>query len=208
MKSIRVFLVTIILAIFILFSFVAALKGYESSMREAEKLFDRQLLNTARLISHLPTGESMTHFDQDSTIAFQIWHQGVLVATSRNTASKAMVAFTPGFNFSNFSGYRWRTVALRFNNGDRWVLAAERTDLRYALAEKVTLESVFPIFISIPLLGLLIWLIVSRGLKPLQEFADELESKRANDLSPLTYPLAYQELIQNRTLIQPFIAAP
>jgi len=42
MKSIRVFLVAVILAVITLFSFVAALKGYQSSMEEADSLFDQQ----------------------------------------------------------------------------------------------------------------------------------------------------------------------
>ena len=58
MNSIRVFLVVIILAVITLFSFVAALKGYQSSMEEADRLFDRQLLNTAKLIAHIRTARA------------------------------------------------------------------------------------------------------------------------------------------------------
>ncbi len=196
MKSIRVFLVAVILSIITLFIFVAALKGYQSSMQEADRLFDKQLLDTATLIANLPAGQSVTKLSNNSTIAFQVWQHGTLVAASANVPETAIISFSPGFAYSNFGGYRWRTLAYFDNDNDHWVLAAERTDLRYALAENVILESIFPIFISIPLLGILIWLIVSRGLRPLQKFANELESKQADDLSPLTYPFTYQELKQ------------
>ena len=53
MKSIRVFLVVVILAVITLFNFVAALKGYQSSMDEADRLFDRLLLDKARLIAYI-----------------------------------------------------------------------------------------------------------------------------------------------------------
>jgi len=196
MKSIRVFLVTVILSVITLIIFIAALKGYQSSMDEAETLFDKQLLDTATLIANFPTDQSTTRFRQNSTIAFQVWRRGELVATSSNAPSTRIAPLVLGFNYSNFNGYRWRTVAFFDNANENWVLAAERTDLRYALAENIILESVFPIFISIPLLGILIWIIVSRGLRPLRKFADELESKQADDLSPLSYPFAYQELKQ------------
>ena len=42
MSSIRVFLIATILATLTLFNFLAALHGYNSSLKEAEKLFDNQ----------------------------------------------------------------------------------------------------------------------------------------------------------------------
>ena len=38
MKSIRVFLVTVILAVVTLFSFISALRGYETSLQEVERM--------------------------------------------------------------------------------------------------------------------------------------------------------------------------
>jgi two-component system sensor histidine kinase QseC len=52
MKSIWVFLVAIILAVITPFNFVATLKGYQSSMDETYRLFDRLLLDKARLIAY------------------------------------------------------------------------------------------------------------------------------------------------------------
>ena len=47
MNSIRVFLVASILALVTLFVFVSALRGYQSSMHQAEQLFDNHVLLTA-----------------------------------------------------------------------------------------------------------------------------------------------------------------
>ncbi len=196
MKSIRVFLVTVILSIITLFIFVAALKGYQSSMAEANRLFDRQLLDTATLIANLHTENAVARFHQDSTIAFQVWRRNELIAASDNAPDTRIASFEPGFGFNNFAGYRWRTVTYFNSLSEDWVMAAERTDLRNALAEEVILEAVWPVLLGLPVVGLLIWLIVSRGLRPLRQFADELGSKQADDLSPLTYHAAYQELSQ------------
>ncbi len=196
MKSIRVFLVTVILSIITLFIFVAALKGYQSSMAEANRLFDKQLLDTATLIANLHTEKAVVRFHQHSTIAFQVWRHNELIASSDNAPEIKISSLEPGFGFNNFAGYRWRTVAYYNQLTEDWVLAAERTDLRDALAEEVILEAVWPVLLGLPVLGLLIWLIVSRGLRPLRKFADELGSKQADDLSPLTYHADYQELSQ------------
>jgi len=194
MKSIRVFLVAVILAVITLFNFMAALKGYQSSMDEAERLFDKQLLDTARLIAFIYTGNTGSHAGYDSTLAFQVWQQGKLVSSSANASSTLIAPLTRGFGYNNFDGYRWRTVAYFDTGNEYWVLAAERTDLRYTLAEHIVMESIFPVLLGLPLVGLLIWFIVGQGLRPLRKLADELGNKRPADLSPLEYDSSSLEL--------------
>jgi two-component system sensor histidine kinase QseC len=194
MKSMRVFLIAVILAVITLFMFVAALKGYQSSMDEADKLFDTQLLDKARLIAYIYAENTANSSDYDSNFAFQVWQQDRLLASSSNASSTLIAPLTPGFDYNNFGGYRWRTVA-HFDTGRQyWVVAAERTDIRYTLAENVVLESIFPVLLGLPLVGLLIWLIVGQGLKPLHRLADELGNKRPEDLSPLSFGSSSREL--------------
>ena len=61
MRSIRVFLATSIVALLILFNFVAAVHGYQSSMREADALFDNQMLDLAKLVSNLDVSNDRLH---------------------------------------------------------------------------------------------------------------------------------------------------
>jgi len=111
MNSIRVFLVVVTLAVFTLFTFVAALKGYQSSMEEAERLFDKQLLETARLIANIYAEKTTGNIHHDSDFTFQVWQEGELKASSFNAPATPIGAPQSGFDFSNFNGYRWRTVA-------------------------------------------------------------------------------------------------
>ena len=196
MNSIRVFLVAVTLAIVTLFTFVAALKGYRSSMEEAERLFDNQLLETARLIANIYTEVSGGNIGHDSAFTFQVWQEGELKASSANAPSAPIGPPNPGFDFSNFNGYRWRTVVYFDENSSHWIIAAERVDLRYTLAEKVVKKSIVPVLIGLPIVGLLIWVIVSQGLKPLRKLAHELENKQPNDLSPLSIQAPRRELEQ------------
>jgi two-component system sensor histidine kinase QseC len=194
MNSIRVYLVVVILAAITLFSFVAALRGYQSSMQEADRLFDKQLLDTARLIANIHTENTARNITHDSAIAFQVWQGDELKASSSNAPDKALGPLEAGFNYSNFDGLRWRTIAYHDPLTGYWVLAAERTDLRYTLAENVILKSIFPILIGLPIIGLLIWLIVSQGLRPLRKLANMLGSKQPEDLSPLVIDSPRREL--------------
>ena len=194
MNSIRVYLVVVILAAITLFSFIAALRGYESSMQEAERLFDKQLLDTARLIANIHTESSASNINHDSAVAFQVWQDDRLRAWSANAPEKAQSEFVAGFGYSNFNGLRWRTIAYFDPATSYWVLVAERTDLRYALAENVILKSIFPILLGLPIIGLLIWLIVSQGLRPLRKLANMLSGKQPDDLSPLVIDSPRREL--------------
>ncbi len=196
MNSIRVFLVVVILAVITLFYFIAALRGYQSSMAEAELLFDKQLLDTARLIASVRSEKHASNISHEANIAFQIWNGDTLLASSRNAPTEPLAPLEPGFDYGNFDGYRWRTAAYRDLTGGNWILVAERLDLRYALAENVILASLFPALAGLPVVGVLIWLIVSGGLRPLRKLAAELQSKQAEDLSPLRIEAPKRELEQ------------
>ena len=186
MRSIRLFLISSILAAFILFNFVATLQGYQSSMREADTLFDNQMLDLARLVSNLDVSNANTRdLRLGNDLAFQIWKESKLLAASHNAPLQPLQSFLPGFEYANFDGYRWRTFARYEVPLDRWVIVAERTDLRFVLAENVVLQSILPLLLGIPIIGLLIWVIVSHGLRPLQQLSLELKNKGANDLSPI-----------------------
>lgn len=194
MKSMRVFLVAVILAAITLFMFVTALKGYQSSMDEADHLFDTLLLDKARLIAYIYTENTANISGYDSNFAFQIWQQDRLIASSANASPTLIAPLIPGFDYNNFGGYRWRTVVHFDTVRQYWIVAAERTDIRYTLAEHIVLESIFPVLVGLPVLGLLIWLIVGRGLMPLRRLADELGNKQPQDLRPLSFDSPSKEL--------------
>jgi len=207
MRSIKVFLVTGILATLILFNFIAALQGYQSSMEEADRLFDNQMLDLARLVSSLDFSRpDVDALRLGNNLTFQVWQDGNLVAASNNSPDAPIVNFTPGFDYANFDGYRWRTFTRFDSHSNRWVVVAERTDLRFILAENVVIESVIPLLLGIPLAGLFIWIIVSHGLRPLAELSAELKKKRANDLSEVLMANSRIELEQTIASVNAFIS--
>ena len=196
MGSIRFFLITGVLAILTLFNFLAALRGYQSSMAEAEILFDNELLDLSRLVANLDFSQLPEGFRLGNNLAFQVWQHGELLGSTDHAPEAAMVAFNQGFDYANFDGFRWRTYVRFQEQTELWVMVAERTDLRFILAENVVLESIIPILLGIPLIGLLIWFIVSQGLRPLELLSTELRNKHINDLTPIDSQTSKKELHQ------------
>jgi len=157
-KSIRLFLATSIVSLLTLFNFVAAVQGYQSSMREADALFDNQMLDLALLVSNLDVSdERLRSMQLGEDLAFQIWQNDKLLAASANAPVQALHQFSEGYDYANFSSYRWRTLAKYDRSHEKWVFIAERTDLRFVLAENVVLQSVAPLLLGIPLVGILVW---------------------------------------------------
>ncbi len=200
MKSIRLFLLLSLLATITLVNFVALLHGYQSSMEKAQSLFDSRLESTARLIASANSEQGIQQGiaeQQTPYTYFQIWDSGgkQLLTRSRNAPEFVTGELSEGFHEVNFDSYRWRNFVYRDQHLNRWIVVAERIDIRYSLAEEVVLESLLPIVIAIPVAALIIWLAVGIGLKPLRQFADQVRAKRADDLSPIQLERVPYELM-------------
>ena len=186
MKSIRFYLIIVLLSTICLVNFIAALHGYRKSMAEADKLLEIQLMDSAKLLASLEFVDHKAPHDIDPhTILFQIWHKGQLLKRSNNAPPKLMLPLQPGFHMSNWQGLRWRVLVYNTGENNSWVIVGQRADVYAKLVEGIIIESILPIIWVLPILGLLIWLIVSFGLRPLQQLAHLLEQREADDLDPL-----------------------
>jgi len=198
LNSIRVFLVTTTLALLVLVVFISAVQGFQSSMREAERLFDSQLQEQAHFAVNLRSGE-VVDTGSNAPMAYQLWSANSgekprIIARTDNAPLTPISDFQPGFDYANFSGYRWRTYVYLPLDQDMIVIAAARQDVRYRLAENVIIEAILPVVTWLPLSGLLIWLIVGRGLRPLKELSNQLTRKESRDLSMIRLPNHSKEL--------------
>lgn len=212
MASIRLFLTLTLIAIIVLVSFLSSLRGYRESMSEAETLFDMQLQEHAKLLSLVSPStntsgaaklleelvlpqQSNLELSAESLIAYQVFDdQGELVMRSVMAPSTAMSPLEVGYSDRNFSGYRWRVLVIHNPDEQRWVMAAQRLDVRYELAESVILEAVIPTVFSIPLAALLIWFIVGYGLRPIKLLAQAVRSREVSDLSAVRLDNVPREL--------------
>jgi len=105
-----------------------------------------------------------------------------------------------GYHDVRVDGSYWR-VFLRQDLADRhWILVAEREDVRGELVGSITLRSLLPDLIGLPLLALLVWSAIGLGLRPLQQVVGLIKARDAENLAPLTLAPLPQEL-------EPMVAA-
>ncbi|WP_084618302.1 sensor histidine kinase [Cellvibrio sp. OA-2007] len=210
MKSIRGFLVIILLAIVTLANFAAVLRGYLGSMDEAERLFNQRMLQQVDLLNYtlpqlLTTAEQRSEarvfpartLATEASLEFQwVALDGTLLARSNAMPEQPVVPLEQGFQFANFHNYRWHLFVTPSSDKSSWFIVAERADQRYRLAESMILQAVYPMVFAIPIIGLIIWWIIGVGLKPIANLARELRQREATDLRALEQQDMPVELIQ------------
>jgi len=193
-SSIRLFLTISIISAVVLANFLAALHGYQESMQEAEVLFDRKLHNYAEFISNnesIATAKKVSSSPPKSTqrleeILYQIWDdQSRLLVQSSRFPSELIFKSKADKLYVNFDQARWRSITQYFPERKRWVVVLEKQDVRYNLAESVILKSVYPIIMAIPTIAILVFFIIHVGLRPIRKLANQVDKKRASNLSPI-----------------------
>jgi len=164
---------------------VAGGATYFKVLEESNELFDYQLRQVA---TTLPAGQAGTltrrqHGDPEEDVVIQVWdHAGRL--TYASTAAHVLpAAERPGYATVATSGDTWR-VYLLDRDVDR-VQVAQAVSAREELAARLALRSLLPFLAMLPVLGLLIYAVVGRSLRPLGRLANALCRRSPRDLPPL-----------------------
>ena len=86
----------------------------------------------------------------------------------------------------------WRVFTLP--SGSLWIQVAERSDIRTELSEKLAYAAAEPLVIGIPVLLVLLGLLIGYGLAPLGKLAQQIETRQADALTPVSLPRVPAEI--------------
>jgi two-component system sensor histidine kinase TctE len=148
-----------------------------------------------KVIVSLPTqARTILHADERDDLYFQVRNsQGRLLAGDEQLPAPS------GDNEPVLSEVRFRDerlagdpirIAYKVHEvevGQRWVViqVAETRHKREALASRIISGVLLPQFAIIPLAVVLVWLGLSRGLRPLSRLRERMATRRPGDLSPI-----------------------
>ena len=193
--SIRRYLTLILLSVITLVTFAAAIQGYRGSMAKATSVFDNELRSLTHVLVNITDLSTQSLAPQpDTAFIYQIWQNNRLIVSSHPELVVAISDLKNEFSEHNFLTQRWRTYGHFFEAGNKWVLVAQPLNRRFELAEQMILAAVTPLILCIPLLAIIIFLLVSSGLRPLRLLSDNLRAKKADDFSPITQKNQHNEL--------------
>lgn len=164
---------------------IAAVAVHQQALIEANALFDYQL----QQIAHAFPNEGLNAVptprvgDARSITVIQIWDRAGIPLYLSDPSSPPL---SPDTGYSDMAtpqgGWRVYTGLV----GNYIVQVSQQTDARHQLAARTALRTIAPLLLLLPALGALVWIVVGRGLRPLQEVAREVGSMSPRALQPLT----------------------
>ena len=188
---------------------IAAAGSYFDARHETDELFDAQLTQEARVLltmsqhelaeelAYLGKSESAHESPLDINIeyghpyekklAFQLWVDNkTLVLRSTHTPDTPLAPMVDGFHDPTIRGEKWRIYSVAGPQGRIRVLVGEQSDIRNELSAKIAARVLAPQVFSLPILAVLIWWGVSRGLAPLSLVTRELKLRDPGHLGALS----------------------
>ncbi len=174
---------------------------------EVEHVLDTRLQEAARMVSSLASANSSVTVGDglppanagttyDRQLSCQIWSfDGRLVARSSEAPGDSLSPQRDGLSDQLVNGERWRVFAVSDAVKNIRVLVGDRLGLRERLVADLIRGLLWPALFILPLLGLLTWTILGRGLRPLQTMASDLKRRHIEDLSELNTARSPPELI-------------
>ncbi len=142
-----------------------------------------------RSLNELPPAHYLNKFN------FQVWaknHQ--LLLHSFNAPNTSLSTQKDGFSNKVIDDQSWRVFsAHNTTTGIRTVLA-ERYDTRNELSHRIAQDDLYIMLLTFPLSGLLIWIIIGRGLDSLDRVAKEVANRAPTHLEPVNLDKVPEEI--------------
>jgi len=184
MTSIRKQLIFGLLAVVALAVLLGASVVYRQARAELDQIFDYQLKQMAlslvdQSFASALEGNAGAEFD----FVVQVWSaDGVRVYFSRPHAALPNHARL-GYETMVTGEGPWRLFSMQQHG--LTIQVAQPMQVRERLAASAALRTVTPFIVLLPLLALLVWYIIGRGLRPLNAVARAVKARTPSALDPL-----------------------
>jgi len=190
-RSIRRSLTAVLVSSLILVIFSAAIHGYRNSADVSGTFMDQELqsvMYTVAVGQGLPVNNM-----QQSALVYQVWQDNQLIARSQSAPESPIARVDDGYSDRNFNARRWRVLSKTLDEG-LVVMVAQPLQNRVTLLESLTVSVITPFIFAVPILAAIIFISVSRGLRPLKLLSEKLSNRKGKDLSTVSLPKVPQEM--------------
>lgn len=213
-KSIRNFLLTNLLLCVIFITSLTLLASFLLENRDLQAHLDNKLIQAVfsiqAFIDQTPTPQELQRIQENidaiSSIQYPITFQQRTKSFFSSYEAFQFEVLDPQNNFllgsntplpspflkapiglskGNFNGQTWRIFAVIDPVTRIKIIAAEPFNFQNLLRGHIAQESIFIMLLSYPFLGLLIWIVINRGLKSLDNVAHEVQQRAPNRLEPI-----------------------
>lgn len=195
MTSLRRQLLVSLLAALSAALMAAAYASYRLAREEADESFDYQLRQIALAQRRGDFHNVVAPGDPEEDVDFVV--QVFAADGARVYLSDARSALPrpqhPGFDYLQFGNEAWRVYADKHHG--KLIEVAQPLSDREELATTAALRAVAPFLVLLPLVAIMVWLIVGRGLASLSRLALLVSDRSSEDLTPLPLQDAPREVL-------------
>lgn len=178
---------------------ITATVSYLDAHYELDALLDAHLEQAANLlivqVGHELLEEEqldVEHFEFESkylhSVSFQIWHDGKLRMRSASAPHTMLSTTTSGFSDVVIDGAEWRVYSSQNLRHDFVVQVAERDTARDGISHRIVINFLAPLLVAVPVLGLLVWVAIGRGTRPLLQLTRQVRQRDPGNLSAIDLP--------------------
>lgn len=197
------------------------LASYFAGLHEAGEITDGHLASAAHVLLQLPaigaggdaTGAttmvvdeadegpipSGRHLKLANSVAVLVWENGVLVSDTRAPAQRGSVDFPQGYATTVLrqgreqEPRRWRSFSAERADGSRKVTTMIDLDQPTRIVREVTFTIARPSLVVLPLVALLLWWAIRRGLRPLNALSSRVAALKLQQSERLDASHGYAE---------------
>lgn len=156
----------------------------ETIPNKIENFYQRRFLNES------PPKNYLDKFN------FQVWtNGGKLLLHSANAPKLPLAADQDGFSDKLVSKQKWRVFTTYNNRAGTLTVLGERYDTRNELGHRIAQDDLYIMLLTFPLSGLLIWIIIGRGLDSLDRVAQEVANRAPTHLEPVDLEEVPEEIV-------------
>lgn len=145
--------------------------------------------------------EELLPTDYENKYQLQVWDPTgkLLLHTAAKTKILPLYNQPVGFSDKIIDGVVWRVFSIKNSYGNLKIVVAEKYDIRTELAHRIAQDDIYIMFLTYPLSGLLIWLIIGKGLNSIKSVASEVSHRAPSRLEPVgtaSIPVEIKPLIE------------
>ncbi|OAF01387.1 hypothetical protein AYJ54_28910 [Bradyrhizobium centrolobii] len=196
-RSLRGRLFAGLTAIILLTGIAGGLFAHHWAFNEAIEMQDSVLIQIAGLVQtgSLTGGRELHGVDEDA----EVWLIDQAATPQASGDELKLWSLEDGLALATRGGQSIRVLLRTRSDGTRFAVA-QRTSVRDEIASDMAFRTVLPIAALIPCLLLVTAIVIARSLRPMVRLADDLDGRRADDMTAL--PAA-----QMPSELHPFIAS-
>ena len=185
MKSIRRNLLYALLGTLCAAMLVGGWATYQAARDEAGELFDYHLKQIALSLRDQRFQGSAEALAGDESLDYviRVWNESGLTVFYSQPHEEMPELTRLGYSTTETAEGMWRLYAIQYHG--QTIAVAQPMRVRDRLAATAALRTLKPFFILLPVLGLLIWWLVGRGLRPLGQLARSVQARSTDSLAPL-----------------------